>query len=99
ANFSGEDSFTYAAGDGALSTEATVSLTINPIADAPLPAIDNYSTGEDVPLVIAANMGVLANDVNPDGGQMTAEVVTGPAHGTLTLAGDGSFTFAPEANY
>src|SRR5439155_1108761 len=61
-NFSGADSFTYAASDGSLQTPATVTLTVNPVAHAPVPAIDNYSTGEDVPLVVGADMGVLAND-------------------------------------
>ena len=69
-----------------------MTLTVNPVAQAPVAAIDNYSTGEDVPLTVSAEMGVLANDVNPDGGDMTAEVVTGPTHGTLTLNTDGSFS-------
>jgi VCBS repeat-containing protein len=99
AGFSGADSFVYQASDGSLQTPATVSLTVNPVAQAPVVAIDNYSTVEDVPLAVAAGMGVLANDVNPDGGAMTAEVVTGPAHGTLALNADGSFSFSPEANW
>jgi VCBS repeat-containing protein len=99
ANFSGADSFVYAASDGSLQTQATVSLTVNPIAEAPIPATDNYSTGEDVPLTISVGMGVLANDLNPEGGEMTAEVVTGPAHGALTLNADGSFSFTPEVNF
>src|SRR5207249_973325 len=99
ASFSGADSFVYAASDGSLQSQSTVSLTVNPVAHAPVAAIDNYSTGEDVPLTVGADMGVLANDVNPNGGDMTAQVVTGPAHGTLTLNTDGSFNYAPAANY
>jgi VCBS repeat-containing protein len=99
ANFSGTDSFTYAAGDGTTMTPATVTLTVNPVAQAPVAAIDNYSTGEDVPLTIGTDLGVLANDLNPDGGSLTAEVVTPPAHGALTLNPDGSFSFTPAANY
>jgi VCBS repeat-containing protein len=74
-------------------------LTVRQVIHAPVPANDNYSTGEDVPLVVGAEMGVLANDVNLDAGALAAEVVTGPAHGTLTLNTDGSFTFTPEANW
>ena len=99
ADFFGEDSFTYAASDGTDSAEATVALTVNEVVQAPLPAIDNYSTGEDLPLVVPVENGVLANDINVDGGPLTAEVVTPPAHGTLTLAADGSFSFTPEANW
>jgi uncharacterized delta-60 repeat protein len=39
--------------------------------------------------------GVLANDSDPDGEPVTAALVTGPAHGSLTLNSDGSFTYAP----
>ncbi len=43
----------------------------------------------------AAVPGVLGNDTDPDGHPLTARLVTGPAHGTLTLAPNGSFTYAP----
>jgi hypothetical protein len=99
ASFSGTDSFVYAAGDGSATSQSTVTLTVNPVAQSPLAAIDNYSTGEDVPLAVGADRGVLANDFNPSGGAMTAQVVTGPAHGTLSMNPDGSFSFAPETNY
>ena len=42
-----------------------------------------------------AGDGVLANDESP--AALTAEVVTGPEHGTLALAADGSFTYTAEA--
>src|SRR5206468_12634838 len=78
ASFSGTDSFVYAAGDGSASSQSTVTLTVNPVAQAPVAAIDNYSTGEDVPLAVGTDLGVLANDLNPSGGTMTAQVVTPP---------------------
>ena len=34
-----------------------------------------------------------------DGNPLTAVVVTRPAHGTLTLNADGTFTYTPAANY
>ncbi|CAL9448619.1 hypothetical protein SUDANB95_02383 [Actinosynnema sp. ALI-1.44] len=37
--------------------------------------------------------GVLANDTDPDGGPLTARLVGGPRHGTVTLAADGSFHY------
>ena len=43
--------------------------------------------------------GVLANDTDPDGDPLTAVLVTGPSHGTLTLNANGSFTYTPAANY
>ena len=43
--------------------------------------------------------GVLGNDSDIDGDTLTAVLVSGPAHGTLALNSDGSFTYTPSANY
>ena len=39
--------------------------------------------------------GVLGNDSDPDGDPLTAQLVSPPATGTLTLNPDGSFTYSP----
>ena len=62
---------------------------------APIANDDAYSTNEDTPLSIGAP-GVLGNDT---AGTLTALLVSGPAHGTLTLNANGSFTYTPAANY
>jgi len=99
ANYFGPDSFTYRASDGLLTSNlATVSLTILPVNDAPLASNDGYSTAEDTPLILGAP-GVLANDLDYDGNPLTAILVTGPSHGSLTLNANGSFTYTPQANY
>ena len=36
ASFSGTDSFVYAAGDGSATSQSTVTLTVNPVAQAPI---------------------------------------------------------------
>jgi len=42
---------------------------------------------------------VLTNDTDADSNPLTAVLVTGVAHGTLTLGTNGSFTYTPAANY
>ena len=42
---------------------------------------------------------MLANDTDADGDALTAVVVSGPSHGTLTLNANGSFTYTPTAGY
>lgn len=99
ANYNGPDTFTYTATNGTTtSAPASVALTVAPVNDAPVATADTYSTPEDTPLVVAAP-GALTNDTDIDGDPLTAALVTGPAHGTLGLNADGSFTYTPEADY
>ena len=57
---------------------------------------DTYTTLENQALTTTATTSVLANDTIPDGtAHATAILVTGPAHGTLTLNANGSFTYTP----
>ena len=59
---------------------------------------DSYSTYQNTALTIAAP-GVLANDTDEDGDLLSAVLVSGPVHGTLTLNAEGSFIYTPTANY
>ena len=64
----------------------------------PVAVNDSYSTDQGTPLTVAAP-GVLSNDTDPQGKALTAQLVSGPDKGTLTLNTDGSFTYTPVANY
>jgi VCBS repeat-containing protein len=65
---------------------------------APTATADAYGTAEDTVLTVAAP-GVLGNDSDPDHNPLSAVLVSGPSHGTLTLNADGSFTYAPATNF
>lgn len=66
-NFNGMDSFTYYATDGiSNSNSANVDIWVTAVNDAPVAIDDNYTTTQDVPLVITAP-GILANDLDEDG--------------------------------
>jgi hypothetical protein len=59
---------------------------------------DSYNVDEDTTLSVPIP-GVLANDSDTDGEVLTAFVQTGVSHGTLTLSTDGSFSYAPIADF
>ncbi|HEY3052840.1 MAG TPA: Ig-like domain-containing protein [Thermoanaerobaculia bacterium] len=94
------DSFTYRANDGsANSNVATVSITVNPVNDAPVAVNDGpYTVAEGGSLTVPAP-GVLGNDTDPDSPTLTAILVTGPAHASsFTLNPDGSFTYVHDGS-
>ncbi len=81
-----------------LTGSCTLALAF-PAGAAPVASPDFYLPVEDTPFVETAP-GLLGND-DPNGatGNLTAVKVTDPANGTLTLQGDGSFTYTPSANF
>lgn len=95
--FHGADSFIYKANDGtADSAPATVTLLVD---QAPVSTGETYTMRQDKVLTVAASGGVLANDTDADGDPLTASLITGPQHGTLSLAADGGLTYTPAAGY
>ena len=94
--FTGAASYVYTVSDGALTAQATVTVTVG--ADlAPVAVDDAATTDEDTTLVIA-DATLLGNDSDPDH-QMLAITATGAAsHGTVTH-GDTHISFVPEPNF
>ena len=90
-NFYGSDSFTFKVSDGtAESTVAMVSIVVAPVNELPVANGDAYITDSGTSLVVPAP-GVLANDTDVEGAQLSAVLVTNVANGLLTLESDGSF--------
>jgi uncharacterized repeat protein (TIGR01451 family) len=98
AGFVGDDTFTYKANNGISdSNVATVTIHVKP-AIPPVANNDTYSLQAGVALTVPAP-GVLGNDSDSNGFPLSANLVTGPLHGSLTFAGNGSFTYTPNAGY
>ena len=85
---------TSAGGD---TSEFSNAVTVN---TPPSAAPDSFSTPEDTALSVPDGEGdLLANDADADGNAFSAALVEGPAHGTVELGADGSFTYSPQANF
>ncbi|MBP6675139.1 MAG: tandem-95 repeat protein, partial [Vitreoscilla sp.] len=106
ANWNGTDTFTYTVSDGqGGSATATVTVTVAPVNDAPKfddptnptfdPATGNYAvtTPEDTPV----SGQVKGSDV--DGDPLTYAKAADPAHGTVAVNPDGTWTYTPGPSY
>lgn len=71
-------------------------ITVSNANNAPLAGNDSYSLAEDSALTGGS---VLSNDTDADGNTLSAELISGPANGSLTLNANGTFTYIPNANY
>jgi autotransporter-associated beta strand protein/VCBS repeat-containing protein len=76
----------------------TNDVVLEPVQSIPAAVADEYVLDEDTLLTLAAP-GVLANDTDAEGDPLTATLVQPPAHGTVTLHPDGSFTYTPNADF
>ena len=95
-NYHGADSVKYTVtdSDGDVSSPATVSITVTSVDESPVATGDAVTTNEDT----STTINVLANDTNEDGGSVVT-ITQAPTHGTASVDGSQSITYAPSSNY
>ena len=92
-NYHGTDSFTFIVNDGETnSSEANVSITINPINDAPVAVEQNITVDKDRATTIV----LAGSDVEED--PMTFVITEEPDHGTLSGTPP-AIVYTPNAGY
>ena len=86
--------------DGGIDTSDAIQLTIEitSVNDAPTAVADSFFALVDRTLNVGPP-GVLINDGDIDSGSISAVKVSNPAHGVVTLAADGSFSYTPATGY
>ncbi len=73
-----------------------ITVSVTDLNDRPVAVDDAVTVNEDAS--VAGN--VLGNDSDQDPlDDLSAVLVSGPSHGTLSLLADGSYTYTPQLNY
>ncbi len=98
-NYHGVDSFKYRVKDSTnlISNEATVSIEIMAVNDAPLANADAFNTSEDS----AIDLTLLANDIDIDADVLDINslvITSAPQHGALIVQ-DGIVTYTPQLDF
>jgi len=95
ANFNGTDTITYVVRDPQGATDTgTITVTVNPVNDAPM-AVDD---ADDTDIVTPVTIDVLANDTDVDGDTVSIASVDNPANGTANIVG-GQIVYTPDAGF
>lgn len=95
ANWSGTTSFTYRVcdGGGVCSGPATVTVTVNPVNDAPIASARSLVTSEDTQGGVSASWTDVENN-----GPFSVQIVSAPGVGTATVSGNNLY-YNPPANW
>lgn len=99
ANFNGLDTFTYQLGDSQGGVDnATVTITVQPVNDAPTANDDNLVGNFNTPIsgsLFADTGNGVDSDIDGDTLSLAPTPVTPPQNGTVELVADGTFTYTP----
>src|SRR5206468_3120113 len=102
-------SFTYRACNNGASTgspdakcspTATVSITVTPVNDPPVANSDSATVAEGgtVTVLDSTAASVLANDTDAEANTLTATKLSDPAHGSVTLNANGTFSYSHDGS-
>jgi hypothetical protein len=95
-NFNGSDSFAYSVSDGnGGSDTAVVTITVEPVNDAPVAADDSATTNQET----AVTVDVLANDSDIDGDSLSVSSASNPPNGSVVINGDDTITYTPDPGF
>ena len=100
-NFHGTDSFTYRVTDtSGVSDQATVTIEVAAVNDAPVANPESYKLAEDGSLLVSLREdGVLANDSDLEDLELSAIQEGDVEHGVLIFNSDGTFTYTPAGDF
>ncbi|WP_420011133.1 Ig-like domain-containing protein [Tateyamaria sp.] len=95
-DFNGTDTITYTMTDGQETSTASVTVTVNPVNDAPVANDDTATINEDS----TVNIDVLGNDTDVDNTAAELSVLTADApNGTVVVEADGTLTYTPDDDF
>lgn len=97
ANFNGLATFTYTVSDGALSSQGTVTVQVQPVDDPPVAVADVTTAQKNTPKPLLASL-LLANDSDVDGPALSVVGVGNAVNGTVVMVGS-TITFSPASNF
>lgn len=97
--FAGTDQVTYTVSDGTQTATSTITFTVTEPANYAPQALEDEVTMLAGTTLFVDAPGVLGNDADQDGDPLTVTWAGDAQHGTAAIAGDGSFTYSPDAGF
>ena len=80
-------------------TSAPITARIRITNAIPVGRSDSFQIHQGDTLSVSAANGILQNDTDTDDDALVVSLHSGPAHGTVSLNGNGSFSYTPDAGY